>query len=109
MNSIPCKVKGCTNVHQTEEAVSPNASFICKEHPREVQVEAAGRKYNPETDEADRDVHFQDHQFDKDLRRSTKVPDEVAHIEYQGSDILTPDEIAIVERKDKYKNSGEIG
>ena len=92
MNSIPCKVKGCTNVHLTEEAVSPNASFICKGHPREVQVRAAGRKYNPETDEADKDVHFQDHQFDKDLRIGRKA-DGTNHIANQGSDVTTADEI----------------
>ena len=84
MNSIPCKVKGCTNVHLTEEAISPKASFICKDHPREVQIQAAGRKYNPKTDEADKDVHFQDHQFDKDLRRSSEVPDEAASYRKSG-------------------------
>ena len=88
MNSIPCKVKGCTNVHLTEEAISPKASFICKDHPREVQIQAAGRKYNPKTDEADKDVHFQDHQFDKDLRRSSK-PEGTDHIANQGCDIAT--------------------
>ena len=58
-------------MHLTEEAVSPKASFICKDHPREIQVQAAGRKYNPITDEADKDVHFQDHQFDKNLGTGT--------------------------------------
>lgn len=92
MNSIPCKVKGCTNVHLTEEAVSPKASFICREHPRETQVLAAGRKYNPETDEADKDVHFQDHQFDKDFRNARKA-EGTGHLVNQGSDVLTVDDL----------------
>lgn len=92
MNSIQCKVKGCANVHLTEEAVSPNARFICKEHPRQDQVEAVGRKYNPATDEADESDHFQSHQFDKDLRISGK-PSGTDHIANQGSDVITADEI----------------
>lgn len=79
-------------MHLTEEAISPNARFICKDHPREVQVQAAGRKYNPVTDEADKVVHFQDHQFDKDLRRSGK-PEGTDHIANQGSDVATSDEL----------------
>ena len=82
-------------MHLTEEAVSPNASFICKDHPREVQVQAAGRKYNPETDESDKDVHFQDTQFDKDLRTARK-PMGTSHIPNQGSDVLTSKDISFL-------------
>jgi hypothetical protein len=92
MNSIQCKVKDCKNVYLTEEAVSPNARFICREHPRQAQVEAVGRKYNPVTDEADNDIHFQGHQFDKDLRIA-RMPIGTSHIPNHGSNVITSDEL----------------
>ena len=42
--------------------------------------------YDPKMDEKDATVHFQDHQFDKDMRRSYKATD-TAHIRRQGSQI----------------------
>lgn len=68
MNEIKCRIENCAEVHRTAEAVSPNATFLCKNHPRAVQVRAMGGIYKPEIDEKDKDVHFQDHQFDKSLR-----------------------------------------
>ena len=80
MNEIKCKVEGCTEVFRTEEPVSLKARFICKNHPKEVQIRAVGRKYNPKTDEADEEVHFQNHQFDKDLNRKAKRDGLTNHI-----------------------------
>ena len=67
MNTIKCKIDECSSVFTTEEAVSPNAQYICKNHNRAIQVRAAGRTYDPKTDEADQDVHFQTCQFDPAL------------------------------------------
>ena len=93
-------------MHLTEEAVSPNASFICKDHPREVQVQAAGRKYSPETDEADKEIHFQNHQFDKDLRRSGRA-EGTDHVLHQGSNVLTADDLAGKKVKAEDELTGE--
>jgi len=84
MNSIKCKIDECLSVFTTEEAISPNAQYICKNHNRATQVRAAGRTYDPKIDEADQDVHFQTCQFDPTLdRRSGK---EVG-VEVEGDDI----------------------
>lgn len=68
MNEIKCRIVGCTEVHLTEEAVSSDATFFCKNHPRAVQVRVVRGIYKPVTDRKDEEVHFQDHQFDKALR-----------------------------------------
>ena len=77
MNEIKCRIEGCTEVFKTEEAVSRNAGFICKNHSREEQVRAAGRSYS-ESDEADKQVHFQTHQFDRNLDRGRRKQPGVA-------------------------------
>lgn len=69
VNIIQCKIEGCTEVFKTEEDISSNARFICRNHPRSVQVEAAGRMYDWKKDNEDADVHFQEHQFDPNLSR----------------------------------------
>ena len=66
MNSINCKIKGCKEVFLTEEAVSPLARFVCKNHPRSVQLAEVGRVMT-EKDEKDKEVHFQECQFDPGL------------------------------------------
>jgi len=70
MTTVRCRVDGCNASINVTEAVSPNVSFICKNHPRSVQVKANGRVYDERRDEADKEVHFQDVQFDPDLARS---------------------------------------
>ena len=77
MVEIKCVIPGCPNVFRTEESVSPNFRYICSgrvaygddilTHERQDQLHAVGRCYNPKSDEADRDIHFQNHQFDKEL------------------------------------------
>ena len=67
MNEIRCLVKGCSEVFKTEEPVSSNARFICKNHPKETQVRADGRVFDKRTDRADEKVHFQTVQFDPKL------------------------------------------
>ena len=72
MNEVPCVIAGCYEVFKTEEIVSKSARFVCKNHPRDVQVRVSGRVYNPNTDEADREVRFQAYQHDRDLNNATK-------------------------------------
>ena len=72
MNEVRCTVSGCSEVFKTEEEVSQNSRYICKNHPREVQVRAASRSYNPDTDEADKKVGFQIYQHDRRLNHSTR-------------------------------------
>jgi len=71
MNTIRCAVPGCVSQFETSEPVAFGARFICKNHKRSEQVKAIGRRYNSNTDEVDSGVHFQDHQFDKDIRRTS--------------------------------------
>ena len=66
MNEVKCKIEGCKEVFKTEEAVSAEARFICKNHPRTVQLAEAGRIIQ-ESDFKDATVHFQEFQFDHDL------------------------------------------
>lgn len=72
MTEIRCVVfnnKGvqCSSVFTTKEVVGPKAKFICKNHNRAEQVRANDRIYDPTKDEADKDLHFQDFQFDDKL------------------------------------------
>jgi hypothetical protein len=88
MTTIQCKVeeKGvrCSTTIEVNEPVSDDVSFTCRNHPRAVQARANQRIYDPTHDEADQQVHFQDVQFDPDLRRSSK-PIGTSHIEHQGN------------------------
>ena len=74
MTELKCSVEGCTQVFQTEELVSPLATFICKHHPRSVQMATQGRVYNPSVDSKDEEIHFQDHSFDKTLHSGAYSP-----------------------------------
>jgi hypothetical protein len=53
--------------------VSTGARFICKEHPRNIQLQVVGREYDPLFDDDDSYLHFQSYQFDKKL---DNLPDE---------------------------------
>ena len=75
MNEIKCSIEGCLEVFRTTEPVSKDVRFICKNHPKEVQVRAVGRVYNPKTDGADEEVRFQTHQFDADDLDRCSGPD----------------------------------
>lgn len=81
------KGERCSTTVTVSEPVAAKAQYICKNHPRAVQVRANGREYDPVKDEADKELHFQDHQFDKDLSRSSK-PTGTEHIQNQGSDVF---------------------
>lgn len=71
MPTIRCSISGCSTQFDTTEPVAANARFICKNHKRAEQLKAIGRKYSSKADEKDREVRFQDHQFDRDLSRAT--------------------------------------
>jgi len=62
--TIRCSIEGCASEFSTEEVVSPNATFICRHHPRAEQVKAAGRLYDSDRDERDKEIRFQEHSFD---------------------------------------------
>jgi len=84
VNEIKCKIEGCSNVFRTNEPVSPEARFICKDHPRNVQLAAVGRTYNEKWDNEDAEVHFQEHAFDPKLTRRPDSPADSAdphHVE----------------------------
>lgn len=90
MATIKCSTEGCTAVFETTDAVSPKATYSCKLHtPRS--------KSNK--------VRFQQHQFDKDLRRS-RTPMGTSHLHNQGSDIITADDFTC-ERCDSPIVNGE--
>lgn len=67
---IKCKVDGCDAVFETKEPLAPNATYVCRKH--------AGV-------DTKNDEHFQEHIFDKGLRRSGK-PTGTDHIKRQGND-----------------------
>ena len=90
MATIQCKVieneVRCTNtIVVADEGVTADTGFICRHHPRVVQVRASNREYDLSRDEADKAVRFQEYQFDPDLRRSAK-PQGTSHIPYQGNE-----------------------
>ena len=65
MNEIKCQIPGCSETFKTTETVSPLAKFTCKNHPRAIQVRAAGRIFKEGRDTRDADVRLQPYQFDK--------------------------------------------
>jgi hypothetical protein len=91
MPDVQCAVKEkgvrCSTVLTVEETVAENARFICKNHPRTVQVRAAGRKYDPTRDETDSRLRLQNYQFDPDMNRAGK-PIGTSHIKNQGSEVF---------------------
>ncbi len=78
MNTVKCGIGDCPSVFQTEEAVSPNARFVCKLHNKTEQK-----------------LFFQEDQFDKGLRIAKK-PQGTSHINNQGSDVRTAEQIESV-------------
>src|SRR4029077_808721 len=92
MTDIHCKVKGCAEVLKTQDPVSANASYICKHHPKAVQLEAAGRAYDPILDEVDKTVKFQSHQFDRSLRNGNR-PSGTEHLSYASNRLSIESEI----------------
>jgi hypothetical protein len=67
MSLVKCAIEGCKESFTTGEAVSTAARFICKNHPRSVQLRAVGRSLKKK-DNKDATIKFQKHQFDKELR-----------------------------------------
>jgi hypothetical protein len=96
VTTINCTVeeKGvrCSTTLEVTEPMSPQFRFICKNHPRSVQVRANGRQYDPAKDEKDKDLHFQEYQFDKDFKRGAK-PVSTSHLHNQGSEVMDSDAI----------------
>jgi len=68
MNEVKCKIKDCSEVFRTEEPVSDKVRFVCKKHPRSVQLRAVGRSMKKK-DNSDVKVKFQSSQFDPNIRR----------------------------------------
>lgn len=100
MTTINCKVeeKGVrcsTTIEVTEEIAKNFNGFICKNHPRSVQVRANGRQYDPAKDEKDKDIHFQETQFDKDLgHQHNRKPIGTEHILRPAERIAADNQIA---------------
>ena len=75
MDTLKCKVKGCTSVFQSEVPLAANAEFTCREH----------------TPKGKQNIHFQRTQFDKQLRNG-RSPVGTNHIKNQGSQIYVAGE-----------------
>ncbi len=75
VNAIKCGIGDCPSVFQTEEALSPNARYVCRLHSKTEQT-----------------VFFQDAQFDKGLKMAKK-PQGTTHIKNQGSEIMTAEDV----------------
>lgn len=69
---MSCVIDGCTTVCilPHDAPLSGKSQFICKNHPRQVQVQtfqqyvSARRNYDPSKDRQDGQVHFQECQFE---------------------------------------------
>jgi hypothetical protein len=66
---IKCQVKDCQSEINPAEPLSVGCRYICSKHTRSEQWKALDRTANDRKDAEDSDVHFQDCQFDKDLKR----------------------------------------
>ena len=77
---MKCQVKGCKSEFKTV------GRYICSKHTRKEQWKALDRQPDDRKDTLDINVHFQDHQFDKDLKRGRR-PVDTDHIARQGSEI----------------------
>lgn len=84
----------CLKTTETNLPVSPNFRYVCSHHTREEQLQVLSRPYDPVKDEADRDVHFQDFQFDEELA-SSGIPVGTEHIHRQGSNNLNPEKVRL--------------
>lgn len=87
MTVLSCAVEKCESTIEVDGPVSGKALFICKNHPRSVQVQAAGRVYDERRDEADKEIHFQTVQFDPELARSRNPLSGINHENDDRSDI----------------------
>lgn len=70
----------CESILAVSEPITEKAQYICRHHPDSVQRKAAGNIKLPRPD-----VHFQDYQFDPDLRTARR-PQSTGHVRRQGSD-----------------------
>ena len=59
--SLLCRITTCLSEFRTLEAISPDATFLCRSHDRHTEVEAVGRTFDASVDYADRREHFQPH------------------------------------------------
>ena len=83
---IKCIVKDCQSKINPLESVTAECRYVCSKHTRSEQWRALGREANDRKDSEDLDIHFQDCQFDKDLKRGRR-PVDTDHIQRQGSEI----------------------
>jgi hypothetical protein len=63
---VECAVEGCSSVYTSDERASVSGvRYICSHHT-DRELRAAGLL---KTERSDKDVHFQNHQFDKGIKR----------------------------------------
>lgn len=72
--NIECSIPGCIFSYNTDQSISCEVRYTCRNHTREELVRVMDRPFDQKRDEADIRVHFQECQFDRDLRRA-KSPD----------------------------------
>ena len=89
MNTIKCGIDKCPSVFQTEMAVSPKATYVCKLHSKTEQ-----------------EVFFQEHQYDKDLRRAAR-PIHTSHIHRQGEGIDSEEALELWREQSGAKGAGD--
>lgn len=63
MTAIKCIIANCKSEFEVEDAAAV-PRYLCSSHTRQEQYEALGRRFVPEYDWTDRDVRFQEFQFD---------------------------------------------
>jgi hypothetical protein len=119
MSVLTCKVEKCESRFETNEAFSPNASFICKNHPVSVQKKVAFQEHafdaalNPgggdkkESEEYDRDWGMSG----DPLTASEKCPHGVydPHEDQRYCSICNPVKITGTVKEVKKTKNGKIG
>jgi hypothetical protein len=82
IRTINCAIQGCNSKYEITAPFS-KVRYVCSHHGRKDQLAAAGRVFDADNDEKDIVVRFQNHQFDRSLRRST-TPLGTSHVQRQG-------------------------
>lgn len=68
IGTVRCRVGSCTNTF-TGAGVTPSTTYACRYHTDD-ELKAAGVIVR---ERKDKEVHFQDHAFDKDLNRAPGI------------------------------------
>ena len=102
MSELRCVIRDkdgnqCPTVIEVSEPVAEKVSFMCRLHTDSVMRKAVGNTKLPRPT-----TPFQESQHDPKLRWG-RMPIGSEHIKNQGSNVLTPDKIHVVDRPGRHR------